>query len=264
MARDEAPPDFLGNRSARFGTTMWTVIRQAGGAGPQRDEAMEMFCRTYWYPLYAFARRRGQSAEDACDLVQEFFMRMLENGWLNGVERRETRFSTLLLTIFQRHLTSEHRRATAEKRGGGQMPVSIDLAQAEEWFGAEPCCAESPEQIFERRWALAVLEAGLIRLRDDCQAAGRARLFEALSPFLSREPGVGEYEVAAASLGLNRKAVAVAVYRLRREFREMVREEVAAGLADPVRVDEEMRHLAAALRHGGARDGTPLPSDFSI
>lgn len=247
MARDEAPPHFPGNGSGRFGTTMWTVIRQAGEPGPERDQAMEQFCRTYWYPLYAFVRRRGQSVEDAGDLVQEFFARMLENGWLAGVERRETRFSTLLLTIFQRHLASEHRRATAEKRGGGQTLVSIDLAQAERWFGAEPATGESPERIYERRWALAVLDAALQRLREESRTTGRSRHFDTLSPFLSRDPAPGEYDATAATLRLSAGAVAVAVHRLRGQFRAMVREEVAAGLDDPALVEEELRHLAAAL-----------------
>lgn len=233
--------------SARFCTTQWTVVLQAGTPGPQRDAALEQFCRTYWYPLYAFVRRRGESAEDACDLVQGFFARTLTNDWLTGVDRRETRFSTLLLTIFQRHLASEHRKATAEKRGGGQQALSIDLAQAEQWFGAEPATDESPERIYERRWALAVLDAALDRLREECRADNRSRHFETLSPFLSREPAPGEYEAAAAALRLTPGAIAVAVHRLRGQFRALVREEVAAGLQDPTRIDEEMRHLAAAL-----------------
>jgi len=233
--------------SARFGTTQWTMIAEAGGDGRRRDEAFESFCRAYWYPLYAFLRRRGEAAEDARDLVQGFFLQMIEKDWLAGVEKRQSRFSTLLLTVMERHLISAYRRATAEKRGG-RVTVSIDLAEAEAWFGKEPSNGESPEQIFERRWALAVLAAGLQRLQEDCQAAGRARLFETLSPFLSREPEAGEYDTAAVALGLNRRSVAVAVHRLRRDFREMVRTEVAAGLVDPARVDEEMRCLAAALR----------------
>lgn len=232
---------------ARFCTTQWTVVLQAGTDGPQRAAALEMFCRTYWYPLYAFVRRRGTAAEDARDLVQEFFARTLEQGWLAGVERRETRFSTLLLTIFQRHLASEHRRATAEKRGGGAAALSIDFAQAEEWFGAEPATGETPERIYERRWALAVLDAALVRLREECRETGRSRHFEALSPFLSREPAPGEYAAAAATLLLSPGAVAVAVHRLRAQFRDLVRDEVAAGLHDPARVEEELRHLAAAL-----------------
>ena len=232
---------------ARFCTTQWTVVLQAGATGPARDEAMEIFCRTYWYPLYAFARRRGLSADDASDAVQEFFARMVVQGWLAGVERRETRFSTLLLTIFQRHLASEHRRATAAKRGGGAALLSIDILQAEAWFGAEPTTGETPERIYERRWALAVLDAALARLRVECREVGRSRHFDALAPLLSRDPAPGEYDALAEKLRLTPGAVAVAVYRLRGQFRDFVREEVAAGLDDPARVTEELQHLAAAL-----------------
>jgi DNA-directed RNA polymerase specialized sigma24 family protein len=231
----------------RFCTTQWTVVLAAGSEGPQRDAALEIFCRAYWYPLYAFLRRRGENAEDARDLVQEFFAEMLERGWLADASRRETRFSTLLLTIFQRFLASAHRRATAAKRGGGQTTLSIDMAQAEEWFGAEPVTHETPDRIFERRWALAVLEAALARLREECHTTGRGQLFAALSPFLAREASPGEYDQAAAKLRLNARGIAVAVHRLRAEFRAMVREEVAAGLREPQRVAEELRHLAQAL-----------------
>ena len=233
--------------SARFCTTQWTVVLAAGGAGPERDAALDRFCRTYWYPIYAFLRRRGTPSEDARDLTQEFFAQLIEKGWLAGVERRETRFSTLLLTILQRFHISAHRHATREKRGGSVPPLALDLAQAEEWFGAEPATNETPERIFERRWALAVLDAALDRLREDCRISGRARLFDTLSPFLSRNAAPGEYDSAAQSLGLKQRAVVVAVHRLRGDFRAMVREEVAAGLTDRARVDEEMKHLAAAL-----------------
>jgi RNA polymerase sigma-70 factor (ECF subfamily) len=243
----EAASNPQGDSSARFATTRWTVVLQAGAAGPERDEAMEIFCRTYWYPLYAFARRRGLSAEDASDAVQGFFAHMLAQGWLAGVERRETRFSTLLLTIFQRHLASEHRRATAEKRGGSVALLSIDLTQAEAWFGAEPATGETPERIYERRWALAVLDAALVRLREECREVGRSRHFDALASLLSREPADGEYDALEEKLRLTPGAVAVAVYRLRGQYRDFVRAEVAAGLYDPARVTEELQHLAAAL-----------------
>lgn len=233
--------------NARFCTTQWTVVLAAGGDGPQHDTALDTFCRTYWYPLYVFLRRRGESAEDARDLVQEFFAQMLAQGWLAGVERRATRFSTLLLTIFQRFLVSEHRRGLAVKRGSGVAPLSIDLARAEEWFGSEPVTHETPERIFERRWALAALDGALVRLRAECETTGRTRHFATLAPFLSREPEAGEYEATAAALGSNSRSLAVAVHRLRAQYRAMVRAEVAAGLNDPTRIDEELRHLAAAL-----------------
>ena len=246
-AKSPFPPGLDGG-AARFRTTQWTVVLAAGGDGPQSDAALDAFCRTYWYPLYAFLRRRGEPAEDAGDLVQGFFAQLLAQSWLSGVERRDTRFSTLLLTIFQRFLTSEHRRATAEKRGGGAVPLSIDFTQAEAWFGAEPVTHETPERIFERRWALAVLDGALARLREECNTTGRGRHFVALAPFLSREPEAGDYDLVASGLHSNAKSVAVAVHRLRAQYREMVRAEVAAGLNDPARIDEELGYLAAALQ----------------
>jgi RNA polymerase sigma-70 factor (ECF subfamily) len=223
------------------------VLAAGGSDGPERDAAMELFCRIYWYPVYAFLRRRGSEPEDARDLAQGFFARIIEQRWLAQVRQRETRFSTLLVAILKNFAVEQHRRDVAQKRGGGVVPLSIDLAQAEQWFGAEPSTTETPERIFERRWALAVLDAALGRLRAECQTVGRGRHFDALSAFLSREPAAGEYDRAAAALRLSPKSVAVAVHRLRAQYRAMVREEVAAGLDDPARIDEELRHLAEAL-----------------
>ena len=223
------------------------MVLAAGGAGPERNTALDHFCRSYWYPIYAFLRRRGSQEEDARDLTQEFFAQLIERGWLQGVERRDTRFSTLLLTILQRFQVDEYRRATREKRGGTTTIISLDMAQAEAWFGAEPADGETPERIFERRWALAVMDAGLTRLHEECRESGRAKLFDALSPFLSRQPEPGEYEAASETLGLKQRAIIVAVHRLRADYRAMVREEVAAGLTDRTRIDEELAHLARSL-----------------
>jgi RNA polymerase sigma-70 factor (ECF subfamily) len=233
--------------AARFATTRWTVVLQASADGPERQAALEKFCQTYWYPLYAFIRRRGHSPDDARDLAQEFFARLIEKDWLAGVERRDTRFSTLLLTMLKGFLVNDYERRQTAKRGGGVAPVSIDVAQAEQWFGAEPATDETPEKLFERRWALAVLAAALDRLREELAAAGRARHFEVLSPFLSREPEAGEYEAAGNALDLAARSVAVAVHRLRQRYRAVLCEELTAGGPDGARVDEEMRNLSRAL-----------------
>lgn len=245
---EHSPPNHWPDGSPRFATTHWTVLREAGDDGPGHDAAMENFCRAYWYPVYAFVRRRGRDPETARDLTQAFFEKLLAENWLRGVERRETRFSTLLLTVLTHFLINRHERDTAEKRGGGKAALSIDLAQAEGWYGAEPATHETPEGDFDRRWALAVLEAALVRLREECEASGRARLFSLLGPFISREPASGDYESAAAQLGIERRSVAVAVLRLRREYHHRLREEVGAGLSDPGRIDEEMDHLLRTLR----------------
>ena len=233
--------------SPRFMTTQWTVLLLSGSDASGREAAMEEFCTAYWYPVYAFIRRRGSAPEDARDLTQAFFAKLIGDDWLAGVERRETRFSTLLLTVLKNFLINEHARDTAQKRGSGKVPLSIELAQAEGWFGAEPCGGESPERTFERRWALAVLDAALDRLRRECELSGRLHWFETLSPYLSREAGSGDYERAGRILGLDRGAVAVSVHRLRKQYRTALREEVAAGLSDPSRIDEEMTALREAL-----------------
>lgn len=169
------------------------MILHAGSIGPERDAAIEQFCRTYWYPVYAFIRRRGAEPEDARDLTQAFFAKLLARDWLEGLEKRDTRFSTYLLTLVKTHLMKEHARDTALKRGGDNDVISFDLAEAENWFGDEPTTTDTPERIFERRWTLAVLDAAMKRLRKDCEDTGKARMFETLSPFLSREPQASEY-----------------------------------------------------------------------
>jgi DNA-directed RNA polymerase specialized sigma24 family protein len=242
----EPPPNPFAGSSPRFVTTRWTVM---GGAGEtsRRDAAWGHFCGAYWYPVYSFIRRRGESPEDACDLTQAFFAKLIEQEWLAKVERRDTRFSTLLITVLKNFLIKRHHHDAALKRGGGEIPVPLDLARAERWFGAEPVTQENPESLFEKRWAHAVIEAALVRLREECEATGKARWFEVLGPFLSREAGPGDYEAAGGELGIVTRSVAVSVYRLRADYREMVRQEVAAGLRDEARVDEEMKALAVAL-----------------
>ncbi len=235
--------------SARFATTQWTVVLFASRDGPERAAAMERFCNAYWYPIYAFLRRRGSGPEDARDSTQEFFSRLIEKDWLAGVERRETRFSTLLLTILKRFLANEYERSQRVKRGEGEVPVSLDLVQAEQWFGAEPATDETPERIFERRWAMAVLTTALERLRAELTESGKARQFEVLSPFLSREPEANDYETASLALDLATRSVAVAVHRLRLRYRAVVREEVAAGTSDPTHAEEELHNLSRALRN---------------
>lgn len=234
------------SESPRFATTRWTVVRLAGGAGPDRGGALEQFCRAYWYPVYAFIRRRGNSAEDSHDLAQEFFARLVEKDWLARVERRDdARFSTLLVTMLKRFLVNEYERAHTARRGGGQ--VAVDFAGAEARIEAESSGGETPEKMFERHWALAVLEAALAALRAETEEAGKARVFEVLSPFLSREPAAGDYETAGAALGLSARTVAVAVHRLRHRYRDFLRAELAAGLLGGTQVEDEMRHLFTAL-----------------
>lgn len=233
--------------NARFCTTRWTVIQAAGDGRSRDDAAWNHLCSAYWYPVYAYIRRRGESADDACDLTQAFFAKLIEQNWLAQVERRETRFSTLLITILKNFLIKQYRHEVAIKRGGGRAPVPLDTAQAESWFGQEPATHETPETLFEKRWAMAVMEAALVRLKEECQSTGKGQLFEMLGPYLSREASPGDYQKAGEHLGIHSRSIAVAVHRLRQDFRAMVREEVAAGLANEGMVKEEMKALAMAL-----------------
>lgn len=197
--------------------------------------------------MYAFIRRRGETEEDASDLTQAFFEKLIEQDWLAQVQRRETRFCTLLITVLKNFLIKRHRHELALKRGGGQRSISLDLALAESWFGTELFTGETLESLFERRWALAVMDAALHRLCEECESTGKAKIFAIFGPFLSREANTGDYESAGEKLGINARSVAVAVHRLRADYRTMVRMEVAAGLTDKCAVDAEMLALAAAL-----------------
>jgi len=236
-------------RASHFQTTHWSVVLAAGQSdSPRRTEALEKLCRAYWYPLYAYVRQRGHGPEDAQDLTQEFLARLLEKNWLADLDPHKGRFRSFLLTALNRFLINEYDRGQAAKRGGGRTFFSLDQAQAEGRYLHEPSTDETPERIFDRRWALAVLDQALAHLRAETSATGKSQQFELLNPFLSREAEAGEYTGVAEQLGLSVGAVGVAVHRLRQRYREVVREKVAQTLADAAQVDEEMRHLFAALR----------------
>jgi len=235
-----------------FATTHWSVVLAAGQSGSDAQAAaMEKLCRAYWYPLYAYIRRRGHGPDDAQDLTQEFFLRLIEKNWLNGVAQEGAKFRSFLLTMVKGFLANAHDRAQAAKRGGGRIIVPLDPQDAEDRFTNEPASTETPEIIFERRWALAVLDEALSRLRHAAGTADKARHFDQLHPFLSREPDEGEYAALAARLGMSAGAVGVAVHRLRQRYRETLRETVADTLADRRQLDEELRHVLAALRGDG-------------
>ena len=213
----------------------------------KRAEALEKLCRAYWYPLYAYVRRRGNGPEDAQDLTQEFFARLLEKNWLADIEPVGGHFRSFLLTALNHFLANVYEHNRTAKRGGGKQIISLDQEHAEERYLNEPTVDETPEKIFERRWAVAVLEQALTRLRAETRQTDRSRHFDLLNPFLSREAGDGEYAAVGAQLGISAGAVGVAVYRLRQRYRELVRAEISDTLVDPSRVDEEMRYLFTAL-----------------
>jgi len=231
-----------------FRTTRWSVVLLAGqGESPQATEALDQLCRTYWYPLYAYVRRKGHNPEDAQDLTQGFFYHLLKKNYLARADPDKGRFRDFLLTGLRHFLINEWDRAQAQKVGGGQIPISLDAKTAETWYGQEPATDTTPETLYERRWALTLLEQALARLRDEQIAEGKARQFELLKSFLSGAAKAGDYDQVAEELGTTRNAVAMAVTRLRKRYRDLVREEVAHTVASPDEVQEELRWLFKVL-----------------
>jgi RNA polymerase sigma-70 factor (ECF subfamily) len=238
--------------TSTFATTHWSVVLTAGQKPEaQASAALERLCRTYWYPLYAFLRRQGQSAEDAQDLVQGFFLHVLQREILRTAAPGRGRFRSFLLGTLKHFLCDERDKAHARKRGGGQQFISWDLAQAEGWFQQELADHDSPEQLFERRWAMALLEQALNRLQAEGGEKARDGSFAELKPFVTGEQGPLSYAATAARLGLSLSAVKSAIFRLRRRYHELVREEVAHTVAEPQEVEEELRHMLAIFSRGG-------------
>ena len=231
-----------------FNTTHWSVVLAVRGESAQALEALEKLCRVYWYPLYAFVRRQGHSAEDAEDIIQGFFARLLQRKDLETVQRERGRFRSYLLVSLKHFLINEQCRARTEKRGGGRPLIPLDELQAEKKFAQEPVDKSTPEKIFERRWAMALLDKVLERLRKEYEVTDRVRLFETLRCFLSDEPAEQSQAEIGARLGLSTGAVKQAVRRLRQRYRELLREEVANTVATAADIDDEVRHLVAVLR----------------
>jgi RNA polymerase sigma-70 factor (ECF subfamily) len=234
--------------SGRFETTRWSMILAAGKAGDDgAREALARLCETYWYPLYAHARRKGNPPEVAEDLTQGFFAELLEKGWVGAADPQRGRFRTFLLTAFRRHLSRARDRDGAKKRGGDRRRLSLDFEDGERRYSLEPVHDLTAERVFDRRWALTLLDRVLGLLRERMEECGRERQFAALRPFL---PGGGEgrpYAEIAGELGLTEGAVKVAVHRLRARYRDLLRAEIGETVEDPGRVDDEIRDLMAAL-----------------
>lgn len=217
---------------------------------PQADVALEELCRTYWYPLYAYVRRQGHSREDAEDLTQAFFARLLDKNFLEGISSDKGKFRAFLLVAVKRFLANEWDRAHRQKRGGGAQPLSLDWQDADTRYQINPADNLSPDKLYDRAWAVTVLERVITRLRDESGVEGRAKLYEQLKSFLMAGKSDIPYAQAAASLNLSEGAVRVAVHRLRRRYRELLREEIAQTLSDPGQADEEMQALFSALAEG--------------
>ena len=219
----------------------------AAGRGPasRSREALATLCESYWYPVYAFVRRLGHSAADAEDLTQAFFARLLEKDFVGAADPERGRFRSFLLASVKHFLANERDRETALKRGGGAAVVSLD--DAERRYRREPSHGLTPERAFERRWALTLLERTLAALREEQERAGHAERFTRLKCFLTGEGGAPSHAEVAAELGMTEGAVKVAVHRLRRRYRELLRAEIAETIADPSAVDDELRELFVAL-----------------
>lgn len=242
-------PNNRDGRSPHVATTHWSVVLAAGKSGsPDATDALETLCRAYWYPLFAYARRRGSSPHDAEDSVQGFFERLVSKEVLGNVEREGGRFRAFLLTCFNRYLSDERDRSRRQKRGGGKDTLSIDARDAEERYQLEPVDFADPVKVFERRWALTVLDRALLRLKDKLGAEGRADIFEHLQGLIVADAGTARHADIAARLGMSPGTVAVTVHRLRQTYRQFLRDEILQTLGRTEEVEDELRHLLSVLR----------------
>jgi RNA polymerase sigma factor (sigma-70 family) len=240
--------DSTSSPAADFALTHWSVVLAAGRSDSTHGRAaLEKLCRTYWPPIYAFVRRQGHNPPDAQDLTQEFFARLLEKKSLAGVDRAKGRFRSFLLASLKHFLANEWDKARAEKRGGGQVLIPIDAQAAESSCGLDPGDHMTAEKLFERRWALTLLEQVLQRLREEHIHDGKEKLFEQLKVTLTEASRSVPYAAIAARLAMSEGAVKVAVHRLRRRYRELLRAEIADTVAHPAEIEEEIRALFAAL-----------------
>jgi RNA polymerase sigma-70 factor (ECF subfamily) len=227
-----------------FVTTHWSVVLSARDRNsPNSDAALQTLCRTYWFPLYAFVRRLGHSPHDAQDFTQEFFARLLQKEYLNAAASEKGRFRTFLLVALKRFLANEWNRQHAQKRGGTATVVSMDQELAESRFAAEPAHSLQPDVLFDRQWAMTLLERTMTRLHDEYVASGRAKLFELLRGCLAKDESALPYAEIATRLKLTEAAVKMAVQRLRARYREILRAEIADTVASPEEIEEEIRHL---------------------
>ena len=231
-----------------FPHTRWSLVLAATQrSSPESAAALESLCRAYSPPLYAYARRCGHSPPDAQDLTQEFFARLLEKQWLETADREKGRLRTFLVVALKNFMSKEWRRESAQKRGGRQPHVPMDTAFAESYYAADASAGLAPDEVFDRQWALTLLDLTLQRLRAEFDAAGKAGEFEALKVCLMAEHGAIDYAAMARQLGRNAGAARVAVHRLRKRFRELSREEVSRTLAEGADLEGELRYLAATL-----------------
>jgi RNA polymerase sigma-70 factor (ECF subfamily) len=247
MGRESTAPPGMGSQAV-FGTTHWSVVLAAGDEEtPESAAALEQLCQAYWYPLYAFVRKQGYSPDDAQDLTQGFFAHILSRHFLRRANREKGKFRSYVLASLRYFLADEWARFHAQKRGSGRVPVSFDAQTAEAQYQNEPADRMDAEKIFERRWALVLLDRVLDRLDQELLQADKKPVFDQLRGFLIGERGPLNYSEAGSRLGMSEGAVKVAVHRMRQRYRELFREEVAHTVGEPSEIDEEIRHIFSIL-----------------
>jgi RNA polymerase sigma-70 factor (ECF subfamily) len=233
---------------SRFATTSWSIVLAARDASTHEARAaLEILCHTYWYPLYAFVRRQGVDAETARDVTQAYFSLLLEKGYLDDYDRERGRFRVFLKASMRHFLAKERDKERTWKRGGRTAVISLDDEQIEGRYRYEPVDRLTPEQLYERRWALTVLEQALARLRQERLDAGREAEFQRLEGFLTGQGAQAKYKEIAAELGTSEDAVKTALHRLRVRFGEILRDVIGATVSSRDEVDDELRHLLTAI-----------------
>ena len=246
MAASDSTDCIAAPPAQAFVTTHWSVVLTAArNDTPRAQAALEHLCRMYWYPIYHFVRRRGHATHDAQDLTQEFFARLLEKNWIAHADQSRGRFRSFLLLVLKRFLAGEWHKANAQKRGRPCLPLPMETAETR--YASAPAEASTPEQGFEKQWALTLLETVLRQLRADYERDDRGRLFETLKPCLMGSREAQPYAALAADLKMTEGAVKVAVHRLRERYREHLQAEIAHTVASPAEVAAEMRHLFRVL-----------------
>ncbi|MBL7187449.1 MAG: sigma-70 family RNA polymerase sigma factor [Phycisphaerae bacterium] len=247
MARNK-PTNFSPDGRRRFATTHWSMVLAAGrSSSPRHEPALSTLCQTYWFPLYAYLRRHGHDAHEAADYTQAFFAQMLDKDYLKKVKPEGGKFRSFLLTALKHFIANERARAAAKKRGGGRAILSLDFENAESQYALEPADDLTPEKLFEKSWALTVLERTMDRLGAELASKGKQKLFDHLRVYLAAEPSAIPYREVAAELGMTEGAARVAVHRLRKQCRQLLRDEIAQTVADEGQIDDEIRGLFAAL-----------------
>lgn len=242
------------SRRTRFDTTHWSIVLAAGDtSSPEAAEALRRLCEMYWYPLYAFLRTQGRSHADAEDLTQAFFARLLEKKSLRLADRDRGRFRSFLITSLKNFAANEYDRERAEKRGGHQRTISLEIYTAEGRFQLDPPTTETPDVVFERTWALTLLDKAMQRLRQHTDQRGELSRFDELKPYLTAEEPLPSYAETGRVLGMSEGAVRVAVSRLRHRLGTFVRDEIAQTVESPDDVDAELRHLLSVLRRRSSR-----------